>query len=1322
MMAARCLEPHSVPGCLTLLRGGNIGQSPPSVSFISTEVGFYFEVDMKNKTNKELSIMVTADIKKAIKGPQHAIISSSEVVAKNNSPSLVYAPHPLMPGKNRLVRFDIFIEGETIAGYLLRHDIHFGAQPVVLARNDKIIPQNEWGSTKLKGGDLISIHATVKDGSGNSDPKRTVLMIAVVVAAYYTGGALAGTFAQSYSGLATATVLYGGMMLVNSIAPIPMPELSMAGAENDSPTYSLAGGSNRARPFAPLPLVIGAHRVFADLGAKPFTEFHGNDHYLYQMFNFGLSDIRLSSFKIGDTPLSDFADYRLEESDSSGAIQMFPGNVDSLAGGSLPGGTWVTRTSSVDAEALSVDITGALFRAGDSGIEVLSAEFAIEYRKVGDSTWLTADVSDNGIEQISMDSWDGSAAFGYPSLTPVSDINLATERSSGVCVKDLTFGVGFDSTFVWVSGQCRGTFNVTVNATPGNILIRNNTREPVRRSYYWQVAKGQYEVQVRKVSADETDVRNTADFSWATLRTYQADSTSYTGQKRVALKIKASGQLNGTIDRFNAIATGQVPVWDSGTSTWSTAATSNPAWWFLWFARGATDSNGQRIYGAGLPDSRIDIETIKSWGAWCDSKSIECNLVFDRVMTVGAMLGIIARCGRASHTWANGTLGVIYDQANQPAVQVFGMNNIRRNTFSVAYASQQLADEVVLRFINPDIDWQQDTVRATVPGVTSPARPVDVEVMGITDKAQAGKEANLIAATHAYRTRRITWESDFEGMVCSRGDVVTLSHDLTQWGYSGRLVAGTTTVLQLDRKVPFTSGQSHYIGIRFPDGSYNIYDVVYQAGSVDTITLGTALPSAPDSDPDHPPMDYTWVFEPTATPGKKVKIIDIKPLSDRHVRMTAIDEDDNYYLAELNAYTYLPGAVSGVQVPTISNLAVADTLVRAGAGFATSIIATWEVSGEFGGAKIRAGFDGGPLVDVGRTLSRRLEFPGAESGTVTVEVTLFNLAGEYGPISKATLTHTIEGKSALPQDVAGFSATQNGGVVVFKWFQVPDVDVSGYEIRYGSSYDDGTPVTEVTKGTQITTAIIPPGDHTFYIKARDTSGNESANPGSAQLTVISDYDLILQNEQAPAWGGTLTNFVRHWTGVLVPQSQNLASADGWETFDQFVPNPYTQCIYESPEMDIDFDDTVRVWGNIDSALGPGETGLADPKLEIDSRTDAGSYVGFFSWSIGNVLGRYFKHRLVLDTSVGVAKITGFLPTVDIIERTERKDNVTVSASGTAITFDRPFHSPPQVEVTPVGATALIGMPDNITATGFTARTFDTAGTGTAGTVNWSATG
>ncbi len=347
-----------------------------------------------------------------------------------------------------------------------------------------------------------------------------------------------------------------------------------------------------------------------------------------------------------------------------------------------------------------------------------------------------------------------------------------------------------------------------------------------------------------------------------------------------------------------------------------------------------------------------------------------------------------------------------------------------------------------------------------------------------------------------------------------------------------------------------------------------------------------------------------------------------------------------------------------------------------------------------------------------------------------VRVRSINVSG-FKSAFTSVLNHTVGGKTTAPADVGQFTATQNGFVVNFKWPQVADKDLAGYVIRIGPrtdpdlSYANATPLTEVTKGTAITNAHVPAGDWRFFLKAVDTSGNESTNALTADLVVVNFNDTITQNDQEPDWigvlisRGTTVGFVRHqiikddgtFKGILIPDSQDGAAGDNFDLFDNFVVNPVVNCIYESEEFDIGFDDTVRAWGSIDSALGPGVTsGLADPELQLDFRLDSGSYGGFKPWIPGNFKGRFAKFRLVLDTSIGLAKVTSFIPTIDLLERAAGEKDLVIAAGGTAITFADPFHFVPRLVVAINSSSALIPTFSVPTKTGFTAHIFNTSGT------------
>ena len=337
-------------------------------------------------------------------------------------------------------------------------------------------------------------------------------------------------------------------------------------------------------------------------------------------------------------------------------------------------------------------------------------------------------------------------------------------------------------------------------------------------------------------------------------------------------------------------------------------------------------------------------------------------------------------------------------------------------------------------------------------------------------------------------------------------------------------------------------------------------------------------------------------------------------------------------------------------------------------------------------------------------------------------VTTVGNAGEWAYV----YGHTVVGKTEAPSDVTGFTASQSVGSVVFGANTVSDADLDTIEVRladYGNLvWDDATPLTNILRGQTSTSGAVSPGTWTFLAKAKDTSGNYSSNVASVSLTVTADgFTSISEVEQAPFVYGALTNMVRHWTGVLTPESQSLASALGDELFDEFVPNAYTDCYYETAVIDKGIDAPARVYANIVSALGPGEAGTAAPELEIDSRTTAGSFDGFEVWTIGNVTFRYLKARIHVDTTVGKPVISSFIPTIDAASRTEQGTYTTPGGGSVAVTFATQFHSTPVLQVTPQGSGDVSASYAALDGSGFSGY-FKTGGAAAAGTASYSATG
>lgn len=346
-------------------------------------------------------------------------------------------------------------------------------------------------------------------------------------------------------------------------------------------------------------------------------------------------------------------------------------------------------------------------------------------------------------------------------------------------------------------------------------------------------------------------------------------------------------------------------------------------------------------------------------------------------------------------------------------------------------------------------------------------------------------------------------------------------------------------------------------------------------------------------------------------------------------------------------------------------------------------------------------------------------------GFFYVSVKAINNNGFYSTATSEVEVQVL-GKTAPPADVTGFAVGQNGDVVVFTWNPISDIDLQGYEIRYGPSgaaWDAGIPVTQTERGTEVTSAVVPPGTWTFCIKAQDTSGIYSTNAACRTVEITQARTIIQTLIEEPDFLGERTNFVHHWTGALVPDSQDLASLDTWDTFDLFVPNPYATCYYRpKTDIDIGFVDDVRAWADINAALGPGvTTGSPLPFTEIDYH-EGTEFDGYEPWTIGLIRARYVRMRLGVTTADGLCHVSRYRVNVDVAEQSESGSGVVIPATGLAIIFVNPFHNAPSIQITVAGGAALIATYTGASGTGFTAHVYNTDGTEVGGTINWTATG
>lgn len=422
--------------------------------------------------------------------------------------------------------------------------------------------------------------------------------------------------------------------------------------------------------------------------------------------------------------------------------------------------------------------------------------------------------------------------------------------------------------------------------TLGIESITKGTTTPQRLSNRYSVTAGRYEVRVKRTSTKYTDSRYGNDIAWAGLRAYLPETRDFGDVTLLAIKARATNNLSAQAARkINVICTRKLPAWN-GSAFGTATATSSIAWALACLC---TD--------AGLSAARIDLDGLLALDSVWNARGDEFNGRFDNTISFWEALTKVARAGRAYPFMQGGIVRFSRDQAQSVPVALYSMRNIVRGSFAVQYLTphEAMADAVDVAYFDDGV-WQTRRVQAKLAG-SSAAKPVKIDLFGVTDRDQAFREGVYEAACNRYRRKIIKFATDMEGFIPAFGDLIAIAHDMPQWGQTAEAVAWDEPTLTLTVNEPLTWGTgTHYIGLRKRNGGID--------GPI-AVTLGTntyklVLGSAPSFTP------YTGgneerthvVFGWGETWRQPARVLAVRPRGLEQVEIEAINEDASVHTAE----------------------------------------------------------------------------------------------------------------------------------------------------------------------------------------------------------------------------------------------------------------------------------------------------------------------------------------------------------------------------------------------------------------------------------------
>ncbi|CAK0766165.1 conserved hypothetical protein [Gammaproteobacteria bacterium] len=511
-----------------------------------------------------------------------------------------------------------------------------------------------------------------------------------------------------------------------------------------------------------------------------------------------------------------------------------------------------------------------------------------------------------------------------------------------------------------------------------------------------------------------------------------------------------------------------------------------------------------------LADGKIDIAALENWHIYCKSNGFNFNTVLTAQKSLEEVLRDIAAAGRASPQWIDGKRSVVIDRPRAQYAQFFTPHNSWG--FEATRALPNLPHAFRVSFNNEDKGYQPDERRVFNDGYSDSTATLyeALELPGVTKSDTVFKHARFHLAQLKLRPETYTLNADIENLVCNRGDLVRVAHDVPMWGLAtGRIKERVNdTTLELSESMPMAAGTSYALRIRLADGSSVTRTVSPKSvdGDYTSIALTTTISSTQGA------AGNLFMFGEIGREAVDLIVQAIEPSNNLSARLSLVDYSPDVYSSDEEE---IPSFDSQITLPPILLRATISAKPTIVAIVSDERVMTRIAPGRYRYA-MRVSFTN-PRTLPGRVNRVEGQIDFAEDNTTDFQTIAFapiggsvlfqdvqegsqyrlrlryvDEEGRSGPWTQIQ-THTVVGKLNPPAPVTGLVLTEEGDKIRIEWDANEEVDVENYEVRKNNSNWGAADSSRVFYGNSTHCLFSPPQmssvrSFTFYVKARDGAG------------------------------------------------------------------------------------------------------------------------------------------------------------------------------------------------------------------------------------------
>lgn len=604
------------------------------------------------------------------------------------------------------------------------------------------------------------------------------------------------------------------------------------------------------------------------------------------------------------------------------------------------------------------------------------------------------------------DSYDGiSGPFVMNDVeTQINRIEVDLAFSQGL-FENMAEGELGEATIRWVieyrlindEGDSIGSWQTLTDET---FSLATNT--PQRYTRAANVPFGRYQIRGRRGNRADTGTLIIDTLVWEAARGFLENVGDYGDVTLIAMRALATNNLNDSTNSEFSVRQTRI----GGTDPLA-------AFRDIFTAR----------YGGNFDDSFVDTSGASTEG-------FAFNYTFSNAVSIWEA-GKLALSAMRSVPMLNGSrLGVIQDVAESLPQHFFAEQNMIKDSFEwqITFRRRDDFDGLMIRFVD-EVTWNIRSLLCTV-GDEEGENPDTLMLDGITDPDQAFQQGLYLRAKNVYGNETFSFTTGLEGYIPPVNALVGISHNITNFGISGKVVSREGGLFKLSREVTMEAGKVYQVAFTSRRGeSLGPYQVTNTEDTTDELIVAGTLP--PQSEFERSQFEELpiFLFGEITNVVKLARITSITPGTNNTVDFICVNNDDRIYgfdeaVAPLRSVN--ENAIVDSAIPIVPSINAIELLNQPG-----KIQVSWGIAQSASTYILEVSYDGIEFNTLIVTASTSHAFE-PESSVVHLRVAGINSG--IGPFVNTTISIEVA-ITSTPEPVSGLVLLMpfTGNNIVTQW-------------------------------------------------------------------------------------------------------------------------------------------------------------------------------------------------------------------------------------------------------------------------------------------------